>query len=545
MKEKFKKYKVILIGTFVLFIFILILLFCIFFLNKHEMKDFSNAIYSLQYDNTWKLKAKEEDTALLTHGKNAKVKIDIQTLDESNRYNDISTFVNDVKNMIQKNNQTYQLIYQNQDVVTKRDLDGYTLLYEGEDSQSYVVLSKYNDKLFTIFYEANNDEFDILLDSVDTIVDSFSIQDETFDLEGKKEEIKLTGITYTSDTFNLSKKKTERQIADDNYVVQFKLSEDLPKDDFNSYSYSGDYEVEEYKEVNFYITLSPLNIYEYLTKNLLRKEESYKKIDDYKNVKAEIDEIDNNGYKGYIYKISHEYEAWGLKDDGSSGDKTVYDEEYYVLYEIDPITTLVCQVDGEKGLISEELISNLEITNTQKYGAYITRTISDDKLINEMKILTSDTKYSDQKQYYKVTLYTPKEYYERYYDNNNIYDSRYFGMDYNEASGEYNTKVHYWLTASPIDSCIRTAKFGLDSYQDFSFEYVRDITVNKNTFKYYQASYTSGGKKQYKSYLFLEILNEEGSHNTLYLEISTEDGIMDIDKIEGLLNMKIERLDYE
>lgn len=545
MKEKFKKYKVILIGTFVLFIFILILLFCIFFLNKHEMKDFSNAIYSLQYDNTWKLKEKEEDKALLTHGKNAKIKIDIKTLDESNRYNDISTFVNDVKNMIQKNNQTYQLIYQNQDEITKRDLDGYTLLYEGEDSQSYVVLSKYNDKLFTIFYEANNDEFDILLDSVDAIVDSFSIQDETFDLEGKKEEIKLTGITYTSDTFNLSKKKTERQIANDNYVVQFILSEDIPKDDFNSYYYSSTYEDQDENKVDVSITLSPLNIYEYLSNNLLVKEDQYQGIDDYKNVKAEIDEIDNNGYKGYIYKISYEYETWGLKDDGSTGDKTVYDEEYYVLYEIDPITTLIYQVDGEKGLISEDFIYNFEITNTKQYGAYITRTISDDKLINEMKILTSDTKYSDQKQYYKVTLYTPKEYYERYYDNNNIYDSRYFGRDFDKTTEEYKTKLHYNLDGLSMESNIKVTKEGLDSYQDFSFEYVRDITVNENTFKYYQASYTSGGKKQYKSYLFLEILNEEGSYNTLYLEISTEDGIMDIDKIEGLLNIKVERLDYE
>lgn len=545
MKEKLKKFKVIIIGTITLLVLLFLLIGYFLFFHTNKIKQYKNEVYSIEYDSTWKLKEKKENYLLLKHGKKSKIEISMKTLEEEVRYNDISTFIEDIQNAIENSNPSYQLISKKKDSVTKRSLEGYKLLYEGKNTQSYVVISKYNDKLFTIIYEAKDEEFDILLDSVSFIINHFSINDDTFDLNQKLEEIKTTGITYSKDKSNLSSKKTERQIANQGYIIKYKLSEDILKDEFNSYTYYNSYEDKDKNQINLDILMSPVNIYEYLTNTLMKKEKSYKKIDDYKNVKTEVDKIRNHGYNGYIYKISYEYESWGIKEDGSTGDKTIKEEDYFVLYEIDPITTLIYEIRAHEKIISKDFIENLEITSKQKYGAYITRNIENNNVVNGMKILKSDTKHSKEQKYYQVTLFTPQKYYERYYDNNNIYESRYFGLDFDKENEEYKTKVHYILNHSSIDTDIKLVKENINSKKNASFTYVKDITVNKNTFKYYKASYTSGKTKYNNAYLFLELFNKDSYSNSIYLEISTKDDIIKEDMIEGLLNMKIEIKDYK
>lgn len=545
MKEKLKKFKVIIIGTITLLVLLFLLIGYFLFFHTNKIKQYKNEVYSIEYDSTWKLKEKKKNYLLLKHGKKSKIEISMKTLEEEVRYNDISTFIEDIQNAIEKSNSSYQIISKKKDSVTKRNLEGYKLLYEGKNTQSYVVISKYNDKLFTIIYEAKDEEFDILLDSVSFIINQFSINDDTFDLNQKLEEIKTTGITYSKDKSDLSSKKTERQIANQGYIIKYKLSEDILKDEFNSYSYYNNYKDKDKNQINLDILMSPVNIYEYLTNTLMKKEKSYKKIDDYKNVKTEVDKIRNHGYNGYIYKISYEYESCGIKEDGSTGDKIIKEEDYFVLYEIDPITTLIYEIKAHEKNISKDLIENLEITSKQKYGAYITRNIENNNIVNTMKTLKSDTKYSKEQKYYQVTLFTPQKYYERYYDNNNIYESRYFGLDFDKENEEYKTKVHYILNHSSIGTDIKLVKENINSKKNASFTYVKDITINKNTFKYYKASYTSGKTKYNNAYLFLELFNKDSYSNSIYLEISTKDDIIKEDMIEGLLNMKIEIKDYK
>ena len=71
---------------------------------------------------------------------------------------------------IQKKNNDYKLISKKEDKLTKDEFNGYKLLYENEKEQVMVNLYKKSDKLVSIRYEANNDYFDILLDSVHNIV---------------------------------------------------------------------------------------------------------------------------------------------------------------------------------------------------------------------------------------------------------------------------------------------------------------------------------------------------------------------------------------
>ncbi len=539
MKEYLKKFKVILIGSMILLLFVFVLLgYLLFFANKTKIKEYSNSVYSIKYDSTWNLKEKKKNYVLLKHGSKSNVEIYVKTLDEETRYNDISTFIDDIEQTIKVENKSFHLIHRKQVKVTKKELEGYKLLYEDQNSQAMVVVSKYNDKLFTFVYKTDNTDFDILLDSVENMIYNFAILDDAVDVQEKLDEIKTTGITYSTKKFNLSKKKTQRTIANDNYEIQYKLSEDIPRDDFDSAYYYGTYKDTNSNDVRLSIMLSPLNIYEYITNNLMSKEKNYKRIDDYDHIKVEIDKHN----EGYIYKISYDFKTTKINESGDFEDCALRKEEYYVVYEIDPITTLVYELEADEKNISEQWINNLEIVSKKKYGAYITRNIENHKIINEMKTLKSD---SHNKQYYSVTLYTPEEYFERYYDNNNIYETRYFGKDYDKKSEEYNTTAKYILDSTSTKIHIKTAQSMLSSYKNNHFQFVKDLKIGKNTYKYYTASYTSGSVKYNKAYLFLDLLDENYNNNSFCLEISTKNDIIKEDMIGDLLNIDIKVKDYK
>lgn len=545
MKEKLRKFKVIIIGTLIFLILLFILIGFILFFNKHEIKEYSNEVYSIKYDNTWKLKENKKDYILLQHGKNSKIEISIQTLDEEVRYNDIHTFIDDVKNLIEESNTNYKLISQKKDIVTKRELEGYKLLYEGKDSQSYVLLSKYNDKLFTISYEAKDDEFDILLDSVSNIMYDFLILDDAVNIEEELEKIKTTGINYSSKEKVFSSKKVKHEIANYDFVVNYKLTKDLEDKDFNSswhlrsmYKKINDKE----ERISTEVGISYTNIYEYIKEDIEAKVERYKK-GEYKNVKLENERIKSKGLNGFIYKISYDLEYDGITDNGDFGKKVSSKEEFIVIYPIDTVRTLYYEIEASKGVISENEVKSFEIINYKKVGAYITRNIKDGYIYNTMKAFYKDDSSNDESKYYEITLKTPEKYEEKSVKGQNIYQTRYFGLDYDKVSEKYKYDIKYDLSTLDIDWNIKSKKESLNSYKNVKFNYVKEISKNKNKFKYYKATYKlATGKTSYeKAYLFTSLEDNK----TLCLEISTENDIIDIDMIEGLLDIDIQIKDYK
>lgn len=545
MKEKLRKFKVIIIGTSIFLILLFILIGYMLFFNKHKIEEYSNKIYSIKYDNTWKLKENKKDYILLQHDKKSKIEISIKTLDEEVRYNDIHTFIDDVKKLIEESNTNYKLISQKKDSVTKRELEGYKLLYEGKESQSYVVLSKYNDKLFTIAYEAQDDEFDILLDSVSNIIYNFQILDDAVNIEEELNKIKTTGINYSSKEKVFSSKKFEHEIADYDFVVNYKLTKDLEDSDFNSRWHLRSM----YKDINnkeerisTEVGISYTNIYEYINESIETKVENYKK-GDYKNIKLENERIKSKGLNGFIYKISYDLEYDGITDNGDFGKKVSSKEEFTIIYPIDTVRTLYYKIEANKGIISENEVKSFEIVDYKKVGAYITRNVKDGYIYNTMKTFYKGDSLNDKSKYYEITLKTPEKYKEKSIYAQNIYDSRFFGLDFDEISEEYKYNVIYRLNNLNVDTTIQSAKETINSYKNGKFTYVREFEKNKNKFKYYKATYKSTtGKTSYeKAYLFTS-LNEK---QTLSLEISTENDIIDIDMIEGLLNIDIKIKDYK
>ena len=73
-----------------------------------------------------------------------------------------------------KQNEGYALI--SVDDYFKEDIESYSYLYEKDDEQALVNIYKKDKKLIIIYYVNSSNYFDIVLDSVDSILNSFEIK---------------------------------------------------------------------------------------------------------------------------------------------------------------------------------------------------------------------------------------------------------------------------------------------------------------------------------------------------------------------------------
>ena len=215
-----------------------------------------------------------------------------------------------------------------------------------------------------------------------------------------------------------------------------------------------------------------------------------------------------------------------------------------MLYGIDPTRTFVLEIEADDALISKKDIESFKIIKKEKVGAHINRVIKDNKIVNTMKTFYDGTTFSDHPKYIEITLHTPTEYVENPYGGfrQNLYDTRRFGSLYNEEKEEYKYKATYTIT-SKMDKAIQYKKENLKDYKNVVFKYVKDIKVNNQTYKYYQASYNlkNSKVKNNEAYLFTSL--EDGQ--TLCLAISTKDDIISMDRIEGLLDINFETKEYK
>lgn len=542
MKKFLNKFKVIIIGTMVFLILLFLLIGILLLFNNHKSKKYENETYSIVYDSSWKLKEKKKNYLLLKH-KKSKIEVSIKTLEEAVRYNSIRYFKEEVKQMIQNQNPTYKFLKQSEEEVTKRNLEGYKFLYESKGKQGYVVLSKYNDKLFVITYEANSKEFDLLLDSVTTFVSNFEIKDDAISLNKKIREIKTTGITYSTTQENFNDKKKKHTIGSYELEVTYEASEKLVDKRLDTTSNYYNYKKEEKgknKEATITTDITPKNLYEKI-EEMNSTIDSYKKSEHYKGLKKENDKITNNKIDGYIYKIRYYYD---YKHFDTGKVEKIYKEKFYVLYGIDPTRTFVLEIEADDALISKKDIESFKIIKKEKVGAHINRVIKDNKIVNTMKTFYDGTTFSDHPKYIEITLHTPTEYVENPYGGfgQNLYDTRRFGSLYNEEKEEYKYKATYTIT-SKMDKAIQYKKENLKDYKNVVFKYVKDIKVNNQTYKYYQASYNlkNSKVKNNEAYLFTSL--EDGQ--TLCLAISTKDDIISMDRIEGLLDINFETKEYK
>ena len=132
----------------------------------------SEGKFNVEYDSTWRKVGNNEFK--LKHKKTGSI-LNIQSKEIEENYvdTDLKYIINDIVYSIEEQNPEYKLINFNNNVSDK--YDAYSYLYEKDMKQVLVNIYKKNNKIVIAYYEADSKYYDIVLDSVDTILASLEI----------------------------------------------------------------------------------------------------------------------------------------------------------------------------------------------------------------------------------------------------------------------------------------------------------------------------------------------------------------------------------
>ena len=171
MKEFVKEKWKILVFVLVLLVITGIIYFVVrkVSFSKNEYK---GTYYKVVYDDTWK--SKVEDGNLTLKHKKSKGTIDIyyKVLDNSLIDTNLEDIISDILTSLNEQNKGYKLISK---VYNNEKYDSFQVMYETEKDQSMVNIYKQDNILIFIVYNNSVEYFDIVLDSVDSIIDSLEI----------------------------------------------------------------------------------------------------------------------------------------------------------------------------------------------------------------------------------------------------------------------------------------------------------------------------------------------------------------------------------
>ena len=267
MKKFIEKNKILLI-IFILFIILLggIIFICVN--GNTKVYEFNNKDYSFRYDSTWKISKETEGLLKLLHKKSgSELNIRINELEENLQYKSIEELFDTTLYNIQEQNKDYKLLYKENVNLTKNNLNGYKVLFENENNEVEICMYKQGSKLVLITYEADYENFDILLDSANNIIYSFSLAEQKFNVQASI-NLETKPITYVKEEniIKLLKNVKQVEVTNENYLVKCLIPDNFKNDEeeANIYSFqninTGEY-------IDLRANIYNLNLYEYLDKN--------------------------------------------------------------------------------------------------------------------------------------------------------------------------------------------------------------------------------------------------------------------------------------
>ncbi len=133
-----------------------------------------NNNFKVTYDTSWKLRKSETEFHLEHRKSNAILEIQSKVLDDNYLNTDLKDIISDIIYDIEKQNDDYKLI--NMLDSPSNRYQSYSYLYEKNDLQVLVNVYKKDNVLVVAYYEAESKYYDIVLDSVDTILNSLEIK---------------------------------------------------------------------------------------------------------------------------------------------------------------------------------------------------------------------------------------------------------------------------------------------------------------------------------------------------------------------------------
>lgn len=528
MREKlydiYKKYKIAIIIALVI-VLVGILRLTIFNALKSNSKliALGEKNYSLKYDNTWKVKEKKDNYVSLNH-KSSKslLKIEVIDLDKEYKYSDIDDLIDEIIYNIGEQNKTYKLISKQKDVFTKYEFKGYKLLYETEIEQVMIMTFKKSDKLIVASYEAKNKYFDILLDSVQNIVYNFNITDETFELKNSiKTETSEISYSESEDLDKILTDNKEYEIGSNNYKVVYEIPSSFELSSLDTTSNYFNLRKYDKAQMTISVNIYNINVYEYLDKdnfrNVYNNYKLYKKNKDISDFEEHISELDGKYSDSYIYKNSYKIDAkkYNGKFETVSYKRT--DENVELIYSLNRNHILIITVTSKGGPITKKLLDSIKIKSITNYSSY-----TKNKIDNGYRIAELQKYIGYEKNKVNNIIIKLPENYKEIDKKNNLYNERYFGLNYNEDKYLYDYIIHYELivtndVAKNVE--LLNGRF-IKGYGECNYyQKVGNITINNKQFVEYVGGYTNlGGMlftniNRYKYYI---------NHKALFYKLSDE-----------------------
>lgn len=484
----------IITGAGVIVLGLIILIGMLLF--QSNIKEYKTDTYTIKYDRSWKRKGKNENTIKLKHKSNSTIYIEVMDLKEEQKYLGTEDIIEELLYNIGLENKEYNILQKEKSNITRHSYEGYKLLYENKTHQALVVVAKKSEKVMLFTYEAKHEYFDILLDSVENIIYNFDINDEKYlinnSIKVDTEEIKFE---ENKDLLKLLKENKSYDIANKNYSVKISIPSNFQMSSFDSTL--GYYTFKDLKKgsINLKVNIYAKNIYEYLEKeekfgNLYNEFKNHRSKENksYQDFSESLTKLNHKKYEAYLYKAKFNYVY---------GEKKIPKESYYMIYELDKNHILVFEIESSENIISKDLINKITFSNVKNYANNITKE----------KVLKRFSSYKKDK-VDEITIKLPNTYKEIDYSLN-MYNYRYFALNYNSKNQIYEYNVMYYLsgTSSKLESLVDNISIikTVGQYQELIP--AGTINLNGKEFIVYNGGYTKNGK----GYL------DNGNGNTYYI----------------------------
>lgn len=151
----------------------LIITFGITFSLKGQVHEYGNSDFKIKYDNTWKMEETDKGVLLVHKKSNSKVKIQCKVLETKYIDTKLNDIISDIMASVEKQNNSFKLISKLDSF--NSDYESYAYLYEYGMEQALVSVFKKDNKLVIAYFHSNSEYYDIVLDSVENILNSLEI----------------------------------------------------------------------------------------------------------------------------------------------------------------------------------------------------------------------------------------------------------------------------------------------------------------------------------------------------------------------------------
>ncbi len=156
-------------------VILLVLLVVLYFVFKNVSfgkQEYVGTYYKVQYDSSWSSNTKDDNLILKHRKSKGTINIYYKLLDSELIDANLEDIISDIISSLSEQNDGYKMISK---VHNTDKYDSYYLIYEKNNEQSLVAIFKQDNVLIFIVYNNSSDYFDIVIDSVDSIIDSLEI----------------------------------------------------------------------------------------------------------------------------------------------------------------------------------------------------------------------------------------------------------------------------------------------------------------------------------------------------------------------------------